>query len=147
LKVDSRQDIADFWREYGEKIGETVLAYSMGRSLSGWTGEQLWGLIIATDGGFIFHHFPSENWLDLLLKSTSLKKEPQEKVLRIPASRLLSAEVREEKSLLKRFFRYRPPMLFLKYLDEAGEEAEFIAEGDEKLKALAQSLNLGKISS
>jgi hypothetical protein len=63
-----RNDPEKFWREYEEKTGEKVLARTLGQYVSGWdefgdlSAGPLWGLIIATSGGFRFHHFPQANW-------------------------------------------------------------------------------------
>ena len=63
-------DTEDFWRDYEEKIGEKVLVRSLGQYISGWEefggprGRTLWGLIMATSGGFRFHHFPQVSWFE-----------------------------------------------------------------------------------
>jgi len=135
------EDREKFWSEYGERIGEEVLAYSMGRYIKGWPGERgpIWGLLIASKGGLRFHHIPRNNWLDSLLRGGTATA-PQEKTFFAPSDRLLSVEVWREKSRLKQIFAYQPPRLIVRFLDEDGDEREFIAEGDGKLEALAGKL-------
>jgi hypothetical protein len=100
LGKTKEDDPEDFWREYGEKYGEKVLAYTMGQYLSGWAEYEggFWGLLIATDGGFRFHHFPQENWLQALSRRSPWGgKDPEEKTIFIPRDRIISAELRVEK--------------------------------------------------
>jgi hypothetical protein len=140
------QDPADFWREYEEKIGEKVLAYGMGRLVSGWdefTTLPLWGLLIASDGGFRFHHFPRQNWLLSILRAGA-GGETEEKTIFIPRERILSAVLRTEKSVLKRLLFAVPPRLAIRYETPGGGEAELIAETGEtgkKAEAIAGELS------
>ncbi|MDR1950553.1 MAG: hypothetical protein LBQ38_14280 [Spirochaetaceae bacterium] len=136
-------DPAKFWREYGERYGEKVLAYSLGRYLSGWDGydEPLWGLAIATDGGFRFHHFPHEGWLQALSRMTSGGEGPKEKTIFIPRDRLFSAELRIETSWLKKIFTPHPPILVIRYRTTAGTElAETELNGGTELNQGAAEL-------
>jgi hypothetical protein len=141
------KDPADFWREYGEKHGETVLAYALGRLVSGWDEFDLplWGLLIATDGGFRFHHFPQESWLGTMARTAVGGDPPGEKTLFIPKERLISLEFRTEKSLLQRIFFPASPVLTIRYTaegsTEAGGEAELAAETDKAAAAIAEKLS------
>jgi hypothetical protein len=132
----------EFWREYEEKTGEKVLAFSLGRYLSGWEEEpeEMWGLLIATDAGFRFHHFAHEGWLDAMMRATKGGEPPKEKTLFIPRARILGAEARKETSLLKRLLSPNFPRFILRYTDESGAEREFIAEGDDKGVRVAEQL-------
>jgi hypothetical protein len=57
--------------------------------VSGWAefAEPLWGLLIATSGGFRFHHFPHQSWLQTL----SGTAQPKEETLFIPRQAILGA--------------------------------------------------------
>ncbi|MDR3160229.1 MAG: hypothetical protein LBU28_01275 [Spirochaetaceae bacterium] len=136
---------AQFWREYEERYGENVHAYVLGRYLSGWEEYEgpLWGLLIATGGGFRFHHFPHESWLTALSRVARGDKGPEEKTIFIPRDRICSAELYREKSLLKRILLASPPLLILRYRKEAGEgeTATLRAETEEKAAALLPFLH------
>jgi hypothetical protein len=139
----------EFWRDYEEKVGEKVLARSLGRYLSGWEEfdspqrNPLWGLLIVTGGGFRFHHFPQVSWLDALSRLNSGWEAPREKALFIPRDRIISVELRSEKSFWKRFFSPRLPLLIIRYRSEDGQERELLAEADSKTEDLARVLNCG----
>jgi hypothetical protein len=134
--------VEDFWRGYEEKTGEKVLAFSLGQYLSGWAGENgpLWGLLIATDRGFRFHHFPQENWFQAITRTSAGAEAPREKAFFIPRERILALEFRREKSFFKRIFLPRFPLLHIRYLDQADREALFTAAGDDKAGAVAVSI-------
>jgi hypothetical protein len=119
------EDPARFWQEYGARYGETVYAYGLGRYISGWAGfkEALWGLLIATSGGFRFHHFPHEGWLEALSRTSFGGDAPKEKTLFIPHARILGVDLRIEKSWWSRLFNPSFPRVLIRYLpDAAGEE-------------------------
>jgi hypothetical protein len=107
----------EFWTNYEKRYGEKVLAYVLGKYLSGWPDYEypLWGLLIATDGGFRFHHFPHEGWLQAHIRMTSGAEPPKEKHIFIPREQILSAELRLEKNWWNKIFFYHPPMLALQY--------------------------------
>ncbi|MFP3043360.1 hypothetical protein LQZ19_16220 [Treponema primitia] len=136
-------DPDEFWKKYETALGETVHSYAMGQYLSGWPEYDypLWGLLIATSGGFRFHHFPHEGWLQILSRASSGGDPPKEKTIFIPQDRILRAELRIEKSLLKRFIFARGPLFVLRYTDSTDTEAEFVAEADRKASEVVEKLN------
>jgi hypothetical protein len=135
-------DPEEFWKQYEAALGEKVLAYTLGQYLSGWAeyALPLWGLLIATDAGFRFHHFPHEGWIQVLSRMTGGGDAPKEKTIFIPRDRILAAELRKEKSLLKKIFLPGQPRLVLRYRDSSGVEAEFIAEADSKASLIIEKL-------
>jgi len=139
-----------FWREYEEKIGEKVLARSLGQYVSGWKEFDsqgwagIWGLIIATSGGFRFHNFSKTSWLSALTNRTS-QEITKERILDIPKEKIISAVFTRETRWWKKILSRSEPMLIIKYLDEAGNELELLLEADndsgnvaDKLSALLQ---------
>ncbi|MDR0376282.1 MAG: hypothetical protein LBH70_00645 [Spirochaetaceae bacterium] len=137
-------DPARFWKDYEEKCGEKVLAYTLGQYRSGWEEfdlpprTPLWGLLIATSGGFRFHHFPHEGWIQTLARVSSGEEAPKEKTLFIPKDRMASIELKIEKSWLKKIFLPRPPLLVIRYGDAGGE---LVMEADQKARELVQALS------
>ncbi|MDR0496682.1 MAG: hypothetical protein LBH42_03615 [Treponema sp.] len=113
----------NFWREYEEKTGEKVLARSLGQYIYGWEEfdsrglKDIWGLVIATSGGFRFHHFPQHTWLTMFNRTT---EAPKEKTIFIPKERIISAKLEKEKQWWKKIFGSTAPRLFINYRD--GEE-------------------------
>ena len=135
----------DFWIEYEEKTGEKVLARSLGQYISGWEefgnlpGNPLWGLIIATSGGFRFHHFPQANWLTALSRFGSYDP-PQEKTIFIPGDRIVSAVLHGETKWYKKIFFPAVPRLVIRYRDEAGAEKELLLQADYQSDGIAEAL-------
>jgi len=145
MGIFSRQKQADpneFWKNYEAQLGEKVLAFALGQYVSGWEefAGPLWGLLIATDGGFRFHHFPHEGWLQLLTRVSSGNEGPKEKTLFIPRDRILSVELYIEKSFLKRIISSSAPKLIIRYLDARGGEGEFVAETEKKAEEIVRQL-------
>jgi hypothetical protein len=135
-------DPQEFWKTYEAALGEKVLASSLGQYLSGWAEHDppLWGLLIATDRGFRFHHFPQEGWIQVFSRLSNGGKAPVEKTIFIPRERILRAELRRERSLLKRIFLASRPRFAVRYRDEDGGEGEFVAEADSAAAAVAEKL-------
>jgi hypothetical protein len=145
MGIFSRQkqtDPQEFWKNYEAQLGEKVLAFALGQYVSGWEefAPPLWGLLIATDGGFRFHHFPHEGWLQLLTRVSSGSEGPKEKTLFIPRDRILSTELYFEKSILKKIFFPSTPRLIIRYLDARGGERMFVAETEKKAEEIVQQL-------
>jgi hypothetical protein len=135
-------DPREFWRKYEAGLGEKVLSFSLGQYLSGWAEHDppLWGLLIATDRGFRFHHFPHEGWLETISRFSTGGEPPREKTIFIPRERIIHAELRRERSLLKRILFASRPRLVIRYRDDRGAEGEFIAEADSTAAATIENL-------
>jgi hypothetical protein len=135
-------DIDKFWREYEEKIGEKVLSKSLGKYLSGWAEypQPLWGLAIATSGGFRFHHFPHEGWIMALSRVTSGGEAPKEKTFFIPQEKILSVKLIVEKRWWKKLLTPSSPLLLIRYSLVDGTEAELSIETDSKAVDVATAL-------
>jgi hypothetical protein len=140
------KDPDEFWREFEEKTGEKVLARSLGQYLSGWDefdtprSGAIWGLIITTNGGFRFHHFPQTSWLDALTRFSSGADAPKEKTFFIPNQRIISAELIRETKWWKKIFSPSLPRLIIKYRNEAGEERKLLVQTEYKSEGLAEQL-------
>jgi hypothetical protein len=136
----------EFWRDYENRIGEKVLARSLGRYLSGWDefdasgGNPLWGLLIVTEKGFRFHHFPQASWLEALSRFSSGWEPPQEKTFFIPRQSIITVELRKETSWWKRLLAPAPPTLVIRYRTEEGAGAELLAETDSRAEELLAGL-------
>jgi hypothetical protein len=144
--ASNRKSTEDFWREYEEKTGEKVLARSLGRYVSGWdefgnlSRNPLWGLIIASSGGFRFHHFPQSNWLTALTQLASNDGPPKEKTIFIPTDKIISAVLQKETKWYKKFFFPIIPRLFIHYYDETGTEKELLLYAEYKSDGMAEAL-------
>jgi len=126
--VPGKQSPEDFWREYEEKTGERVLARGLGQYVCGWRefdryrGKPIWGLVMATTGGFRFHHFPQAG--GFLGALTSTGNAPQEKTIFVPGDRIASAVFHRETKWYKKLFATDSPFLRISYLDESDDEKE-----------------------
>ncbi|MCL2070349.1 MAG: hypothetical protein FWH19_05130 [Treponema sp.] len=133
----------DFWHEYEEKTGEKVLARSLGRYVSGWEEfdsrrwRGIWGLVIATTGGFRFHHFAQSSWLGVLARSG----EPKEKTIFIPGESILSVRLIQETKWWKKLLGSSPPKLIVNYRDETGKQQQMLLETDFNSGDLAKELS------
>jgi hypothetical protein len=137
----------DFWREYEEKTGEKVLARGMGQYVSGWEEfdplvNPIWGLLIATSGGFRFHHFPQSNWLDTLFRAGGGELST-EKTIFIPKEQIVSAELYTETKWWKKIFSPSPPRLSIRYCDNAGAERELLLLAEYKSGDIPRQLTAG----
>jgi hypothetical protein len=146
MSQKTEQSQLEFWAEYERQHGEKVLAHVLGKYLSGWPEYPypLWGLVIATDGGFRFHHFPHEGWLQALSRITTGGKPPQEKTIFIPRDRIRSAELRVEKKWWRKIIANHPPLLVIQYHRENPETdpvPELLVETDKEAKILIPFLN------
>lgn len=136
----------EFWLEYEEKIGEKVIARSLGQYVSGWgefdnpPGNPIWGLIIATSGGFRFHHFPQVNWLSAVTKLGSLDDPPKEKTIFIPADRIISAILHKEIKWYRKFFFPNTPRLVIRYRDETGAAKDLLLNAEYRTEGIAEAL-------
>jgi hypothetical protein len=137
----------DFWREYEEKTGEKVLARSLGQYLSGWDEfdrqgwNSIWGLVIATTGGFRFHHFPHMGWLEAISRFSGGGGEPpKEKTLFLPKERIISARLIKETKLWKRILSPSSPKLVISYRAEAGGEQTMTLETDYQADEVVEQL-------
>ncbi|MDR2393566.1 MAG: hypothetical protein LBD93_05375 [Treponema sp.] len=132
-----------FWRNYEAQLGEQVFAYALGRYIRGWEGfnTPLWGLLIATSGGFRFHHFPHESWIDALSRTTMGGEPPQERLIFIAQERLIALDLQEERLWWKKLLNPQPPLLVIRYQDDAGQAQELIAETEKKAAAILLALD------
>ena len=141
----NRKNPDDFWREYEENTGEKVLSRTLGQYVSGWDKfgpagrNPLWGLVIATSGGFRFHHFPQANWFTNLTGFGSGDEPPQEKTIFIPADRIISAVLHRETKWYRKIFAPVSPSLVIRYRDEAGAEKELVLLVEYKTEGLAEA--------
>ena len=117
----------DFWREYEEKMNEKVLARGLGRYSSGWEEfdsrewKDIWGLLIITSGGFRFHHFPQQNWLQsLVIRGES--EGSAEKLIFVPKEKIISTELNQETRWWAKIFTTSPPLMVIHYRDETGND-------------------------
>jgi hypothetical protein len=137
-----QQGPEEFWKEYEQKIGQKVLGYSLGQYIEGWDEytQPMWGLVVAAEDSFIFHHFPHEGWLQALSRNATGGEGPKEKIITIHRDRLVSVRLDRQRSLWHRLIAYRPPRLVVRYRLENGTESELIAETDMRCEYVAQAI-------
>lgn len=141
----TKQSQDDFWQEYEEKTGEKVLARSLGQYLSGWEEfdnkgwKSIWGLIVATTGGFRFHHFPQRGWFEIFSRNSAA---PGEKAFFIPKDKMISAQLIVEKRWWKKIFKSPSPRLIINFRNALDKETEILLDADFIRGDLAESLNL-----
>ena len=141
-KTDQSTD--DFWQDYEEKIGEKVLARGLGKYVSGWEEFDsqgwinIWGLIIASAGGFRFHHFRQYHWMDTFSRSREPSKE---KNFIVSREQIISAQLIKESNWLKKLFGSPSPKLIVNYRDNAATEKRLCFEADLIHGDLVESLN------
>jgi hypothetical protein len=129
----SDADPDSFWQEYEEKTGEKVLARSLGQYISGleefdnkgW--KSIWGLLIATSGGFRFHHFPQHHWMDTFSRN---RKSQEDKIFFLPREQIISVQLIKETNWLKRIFSSPAPQLIVKYRSEGDVKKRLLLEAD-----------------
>jgi hypothetical protein len=137
-----QQGPEEFWKGYEQKIGQKVLSYSLGQYMGGWDEYKspMWGLVIAAEGAFIFHHFPHEGWLQALSRTATGGEGPTERVITIPRDKLVDVRIEKQAGWLRRLFAYRPPRLVVRYRKADGSEGALIAETDMRSEEVAKAL-------
>jgi len=138
--------IEKFWHDYEEEIGETVMARAMGKYLKGWDDfpQSLWGLIIATSGGFRFHHFAERSWF-MSVPGFSSGASPKEKKFFIPRQAISSVELAVEKRWWKKILGSPNPVLIIRCQID-GAEKEVNIEVFSEAGAVADELRKNSIS-
>jgi hypothetical protein len=132
FKKDEKSPDA-FWREFEEKTGEKVLSRGLGKYICGWEEfdekkwNGIWGLLISTSGGFRFHHFPQNSWIDAFTRFAE-KEQPNEKALFIPKEKIASSQLIKETRWWKKIFSPSTPQLVICYTDEAGSVGRLVFE-------------------
>ena len=135
LTKKEEKTAASFWQEYEEKTGEKVIKRGLGKYISGWDEFDeknlggMWGLIISTTGGFRFHNFPQNSWIDALTRFADSGK-PKEKTIFLPQEKITSIQLKEETNRWKRFFCSCPPEIIVTYTDEDGNERKLVFEAE-----------------
>jgi hypothetical protein len=108
LKKDDKT-ADEFWREYEEKTGEKILTHGLGKYVSGWDEfdrkkwKGIWGLLITTSGGFRFHHFPQNSWIEALSRFPE-KEQIKDKTIFIPGEKIVFSELIQEHKWWKKIF-------------------------------------------
>jgi len=136
-------DPAKFWRDYESLYDEKVLAHALGCYMTGWQDFRgpLWGLLIATDGGFRFHHFPHEGWIQVFSRmSGSGGSAPKEKTIFIPRSRILEVKLILETSWLRKLLTPSAPQLAIRFVKDDGNEGLLLAETDKTAQPVVNAL-------
>ena len=127
----------EFWREYEEKTGEKVLERGLGKYVSGWNEfdekkwNGIWGLVITTSGGFRFHHFPQNSWMDAFTNFVKTDP-PKEKTIFVPQEKIISSDYIIEKKWWKKIFSPSSPHFVIMYMDDAGQEKRLLFEAEYK---------------
>ena len=135
-----------FWRNYEEETGEKVLARSLGQYVSGWEEfdsqgwKGIWGLIIASSGGFRFHHFPQAAWFESFITFTG-PKAPKEKKLFIPKEKIISAQLIEESKWWKKILKSSSPQLIIHYRETEENERQLLLLSDFQPRELVAELS------
>jgi len=136
LKLKKEEKSAEeFWRDYEEKINEKVLTRALGKYISGWDEFDekrwggIWGLIITTSGGFRFHHFPQQSWIDNFTQFAK-KDPPKEKTIFIPQEKIVESETIKETNWWKKIFTSSQPLIVIRFSDEAGSEKKLVFEAE-----------------
>jgi hypothetical protein len=141
FKKKQEVTIDKFWQEFELSTGEKVLAKSLGKYICGWAGYdyELWGLAIATSGGFRFHHFPHEGWLSALSRITTGGEAPKEKTFFVPKESIQSAELILEKRWWKKILTSPNPLLVI-CCSVNGTETRVMIETDRSAAAVVDVL-------
>jgi len=140
----NNKDPDDFWREYEEKTGEKIIARSLGQYVSGWDEfgdfgrNPVWGLIIATSGGFRFHHFPQSNWISALFGSDG--EAQKEKTFFIPREKIVTASLYKETKWYMKIISPGVPRLLIRYLDETGAEKELLFHAEYESEDIVEAI-------
>ena len=117
-------DVDEFWKEFEETTGETVLAKSLGKYLSGQDGraDPLLGLAVATSGGFRFRHFPREPSIFGIARLSPGSKPPKDHSFFIPRETIVSVELVRESRWWKKLLSSPSPLLVIGFQADDAEK-------------------------
>jgi len=141
LKKKESVDADTFWQDYEASIGEKVLAKSLAKYQSGWPeySQLLWGLAIATSGGFRFHHFPHESWITAMSRIGGRGEAPQEKTFFIPNDCIDTVELIVENRWWRKILSPSYPVLIIRCTINS-EPTEVLIETDRSAEAIVNAL-------
>ena len=112
------EDIAEFWKELEEEVGEQIQWYSLGELLNPFDtlAKNTVGMFFLTPGFFYFQTFPRNDFLRVLVNSFQKKKKGGGRIQKGYSRRgLLSAEVERPRGLFKRFAAGSMPVVSLEF--------------------------------
>ena len=106
FRSHDQESVDEYWQRMGEELGEPILAYVLGRYVSGFEQDgPLWGLLYFTSSRLFFRHFGQTNWFSGLLQSGgSSDSRSREVTLEVPLERFLSLVAPPKPNLLARIF-------------------------------------------
>lgn len=125
-----------FWAGVSEDIGSPVLAYGLGRYLSGRDDPgPLWGLLYHSESTFYFRHFAQQNWFSSLLTASRTTgsasgSRDREVLYEIPLAHIASVDVTGAGSWIERFFHPSPPVVSLVSVFQSAPEFRFTIENN-----------------
>ena len=147
FKKKQSVDADTFWQDYETSINEKVLAKSLAKYLSGWPeySQPLWGLAIATSGGFRFHHFPHESWITALSRFSSGGEAPKEKTIFIPNDYINTVKLIVERRWWRKILSPSHPVLVIRCTVQQGctidgRDTEVLTETDLSAEAIVSAL-------
>lgn len=143
-----RHDSIDtFWSQVAEEIGEPVLAYGLGRYISGRDEPgPLWGLIYHSATIFYYRHFPQQSWFSSLLSQRKIEgrgdARGREIIYEIPLAQIKTVNASREGSWVQRILSPSPPVISLVGVFESTPPFRFTIEnnGDAFLASLRSAV-------
>ena len=113
------REIAAFWSDLEDELGERIIARSIGEYFSGFEGIKgpLWGLFFITESSFYFRHFNQPNWFSAVIQASGSSVGNGELFISIPRKDILEAGTVKSASFLSRLIAPPQPVLVLEYKD------------------------------
>jgi len=131
-----QESVEEYWAQVSDEIGSPVLAYGLGKYLSGRDDPgPLWGLLYHSASTFYFRHFAQQNWFSSLLTTTrstgsSSGDRNREVLFEIPIAHIQTVEVAGPESLMERIFRPSPSVISLVSMFESAPPFRFTIENN-----------------
>ena len=134
-RKNDEKEADEFWKNREKELGMPVIKKLLAQVQTEKNGVPIWGILYFTEKALYFQTFKSDNWLSLILSTSSGKEgRTKDETVEIPFENLRKFELRpKKKGLFNRIFR-QPDIVDMEWIKHPAVEKttlmSFETEGD-----------------
>ncbi len=132
--------VDEFWKSREEELGTAILYKTLGKMIQPESRIPLWGILYTTVNAVYFQTFESESWISSLISRKNGRKKTEDKIIEIPASSLIQAEIIQPEKKILKLFSQSPTVRFSWYDTISDEKQILLAEIVGNAEALLSSV-------